>query len=109
MQKIKKAIYKFYDLIFSPLMFISAIIRKDKSYFGIKSPSRELYKTFNKTAYYFVMGMQKSQIDLVKSKFAPYKMQVRQWASPYGDIDRIVRDFEYTKTEYRKYESFFSN
>ena len=106
---VKKSIHKFYDLLFYPLMFISAIIRKDKSYFGIKSPSKELYKTFSKTAYYFVMGMQESQIDLVKSKFAPYKISVRQWALPYGDIDRIVRDFEYTKREYREYEDFFLN
>lgn len=86
-----------------------SIIRKSKSYLGIKSPSRELYKNFSKTAYYFVMGIQKSQVDFVKSKFAPYKIPVRKWASPYGDIDRIVRDFEYTKREYREYEDFFLN
>ena len=97
---LKSKINNFYNLLFKPFEFISAIIRKDKSYFGIKSPSQEFAKQFSKMPYYFIEGMQEAQVNEVKSKFSPYKIQYGQWAEKYNHIDDIVRDFQWTKREY---------
>jgi hypothetical protein len=93
-------ISKIYNLLFKPFEFISAVVRKDKSYFGIKSPSQEVAKQFSKMSYYFVKGMQEAQVNEVKSKFNPYKIQHGQFAEKYNHIDDIVRKFEWTKREY---------
>lgn len=93
-------ISKIYNLLFKPFEFISAAVRKDKSYFGIKSPSQEFVKQLSKMPYYFVEGMQEAQVNTIKSKFSPYKIQHSQWAEKYNHIDDIVRDFKWTKREY---------
>ena len=97
---LKSKIKNFYNLLFKPFEFISAIIRKDKSYFGIESPSITLAKQFSKFQYYFVEGIQKARVDEVNGKFSPYKTQCDKWAEKYNHIDDIVRDFERTKREY---------
>ena len=91
---------KFYNMLFKPFEFISAVIRKDKSYFGIKSPSKESAKQFSKLSYYFVEGMQEAQVNEIKNKFSPYKIQCGEWGEKYNHIDDIVRNFEWTKREY---------
>jgi hypothetical protein len=93
-------ISQIYNVLFKPFEFISAIIRKDKSYFGIKSPSKEYAKQFSKMAYSFVEGTQEAQVNEVESKFDLYKIQHGQWGEKYNDIDDIVRNFEWTKREY---------
>lgn len=93
-------ISKIYNLLFKPFELISAVVRRDKSYFGIKSPSIALAKQFSRFPYYFVEGMQEAQVNEIKNKFSPYKIQYSQWGEKYNHIDDIVRNFERTKREY---------
>ena len=91
---------KLYDFLFKPFEILSAFFRRDKAYFGIRSPSVELSKFAIKGAYGFVAAIQEAQVKEMLEVFAPYKIKRTVGAPLYEPLMTIVRDFNYTKIVY---------
>lgn len=88
------------DTIFKPFEFISAIIRKDKAYFGIASPSKVFVEKARCFGYGFVLAIQKAKLEECKTAFTPYEIKRKVFAPEYKPIVDIVREFNYVKHEY---------
>lgn len=106
-ERLPQYIKSVYDFLFKPFEFISAIIRRDKAYFGIKSPSKELAQAFNGFGYYFTIGIQEAKIKKCERAFAPYEIKGEIHAPEFKPLADVVRDFNYIKHEYEWEKEWF--
>lgn len=89
------------DFLFKPLEFICALIRRDKDYFGIKSPSQELFRVGSRIYYGFISGEQEIQYNRAKRAFTPYEIKRKNFASKYKPLMDVVYAFERVQYYYR--------
>lgn len=110
-ERLPPFISKIYDFFCKPLEFIfefiSAIIRRDKAYFGIKSPSEEFAQAFKGVGYYFTIGVQEEKIKQCERAFAPYEIKGEIRVPEYKPLADVVRGFNYVKNEYEYYSKWF--
>jgi hypothetical protein len=89
------------DFLFKPLEFICALIRRDKDYFGIKSPSQELSRGLIEFHYGVIEALQEIQCNRAKSAFTPYEIKRTDFASEYKPLMDVVYAFKRVQYNYR--------
>jgi hypothetical protein len=102
-ERIAPLISSVYDILFKPFEFIAAIVRRDKAYFGIKSPSAEFARNFAGFGYGLTIGMQQAKLEQIERVFAPYEIQREIHAPEYKPLADVVRAFNYSKYLYEYY------
>lgn len=100
---VPQLISSIYDILFKPFEFIAAIVRRDKDYFGIKSPSAELARKLAGFAYGFIIDIQKAKLEQIERVFAPYEIKRKIHAPEYKPLADVVRAFNYSKYLYEYY------
>lgn len=102
-ERLPLLISSIYGLLFKPFEFIAAIVRRDKAYFGIKSPSVEFARACGGIVYGFVLGIQEAKLKEIERVFAPYEIKGTICAPEYKPLADVVRDFNYWKNVYEWY------
>lgn len=92
-----------YDFLFKPIEFITAIIRRDKAYFGIESPSKLLAGKISNFYYFFTIGRQQAMLEQIERVFAPYEIKREIHAPQYKPLADVVAAFNYSKYLYEYY------
>ncbi len=102
-ERIAQLISSVYDFLFKLIEFITAIIRRDKAYFGIESPSKLLAGEISNFYYFFTIGRQQAMLEQLERVFAPYEFKRTIRATQYKPLADVVAAFNYAKYLYEYY------
>ena len=91
------------DILLKPFEFIAAIVRRDKAYFGIKSPAAVMAGEVANFVYFVTIGMQQAKLEQLERVFAPYEIKRKIHAPEYKPLADVVAAFNYSKYLYEYY------